>query len=166
MSTDNNIGNAIKVGKVIRDLRIRAGMSVSELSRTVGNGSFNVAKYESGVTTPAHMTILKLSKLFCVSPSVFFAGCECGLRELPAGKNQRALQSGVAPQPIVDPFISQEEIRRIICIPDSSIRKLIREKKMPQPIVLDGHYRWRDSEIQQWIENDCKMKTTPTESGQ
>lgn len=54
-------------GKVLKNLRLQANLSQSELAQMLGISRSAVSSYESGTRSPNHDVLLKLAVLFNVS---------------------------------------------------------------------------------------------------
>ena len=59
------------VGEIVKDLRIKRGMTQAELTAAIGKTQQNVSYIESGKISINHKMILKLCEVLKVAPSFF-----------------------------------------------------------------------------------------------
>jgi transcriptional regulator with XRE-family HTH domain len=63
-----------RIGEVIKDYRLKAGLSQQELSEKIGvssAGQQRIANWESGYRTPASEYLLKLMRVLHIPPEAF-----------------------------------------------------------------------------------------------
>jgi predicted DNA-binding transcriptional regulator AlpA len=52
-------------------------------------------------------------------------------------------------------LLTKKEVANRCKMPVKWVEKAVSYRKIPSPIYLDGHVRWRENDIDEWIQSGC-----------